>query len=220
MKKELMIVFIIFSSIISLLIILMEYFCIFRYIKLHYKSYKDISETFKLLPSAHSEKSVIVTFSSDKERINNIEPMINSILNQTVKVDHIVLIRPLFDEYKLPDFVENTTMKIPSGKDYGEFTNIVPLLLQVSQKDTIIISVKDNIVYGEDFIQTLIELSEEKPDCLLIDEDRTCMLLKPCFFKSDVINRKNKIYDEKWFLDRSKNSYIFKYNNNYKNLKL
>ena len=75
---------------------------------------------------------------------------------------------------------------------------------------------KDNVVYGQDFVFTMIEELKKNPGVVLIDKKGDVMLVKPEYFGCDVINREKEDFDNNWFLDKSKNNKIIEYNENYK----
>ena len=64
---------------------------------------------------------------------------------------------------------------------------------------TKIIIVKDDIVYGKNLIETLLDESNKYPDKAIYTED--AILVKPDFFDSKILSRnKNIKFDDKWLL--------------------
>lgn len=217
MEKRKIIILTIVSTIISLVVIILSYFGFTRYLSLHLTSSRGFIEKYSKLPTTGS-KRVIISFSTTPDKIKKIRPMINSILDQTVKVDQIAMVIPYKykgKKYDVPEYISQVANIFPSGKDYGKGTKLIPVLLREDECDTIIIALDDNVVYGQDFIYTLIEESQKNPDSIIIDKKGSAMLVKPDCFDYDVINREKEKFDNSWFLNKAKNSQTLDYCENY-----
>ena len=216
MNKSTVIIITIISTVLSVLLIIGSYYGIDRYIYLHMKSPEYFINKYSHLPKANLKNRTVISFSTTPEKINKIKPMINSILDQTVKVDAIYMVLLADKNYNTPRYITNVATVVLAGKDYGGGTKIIPILLKEKECDTIIIALNDNVVYGQDFIFTMIEESNKNPGTVLLDKKGDVMLVKPEYFGCDVINREKEDFDNNWFLDKSKNNKIIEYNENYK----
>ena len=85
---------------------------------------------------------------------------------------------------------------------------------------TIIILPKKKIIFGKDYIETLIETSQLFPDNAILDKINEVILIKPKFFDSKVVD-----YDHDYCNEEVQNWIInnllvekkeIKYNENYK----
>ena len=215
MNKKTVIIITILSTILSIIFILSSYYGIDRYLSLHMKSCENFINKYSYLPKASTNR-VVISFSTTPEKINKIKPMINSILDQTVKVDAIYMVLLADKNYNTPKYITNVATVVLAGKDYGGGTKIIPILLKEKECDTTIIAMNDNVVYGQDFVFTMIEELKKNPGVVLIDKKGDVMLVKPEYFGCDVINREKEDFDNNWFLDKSKNNKIIEYNENYK----
>lgn len=105
----------------------------------------------------------IVSFTTSPTRINKIEPMINSILNQTKKPDLIILNLPKIfhrtnEEYNIPEFVSRHVHVNIIDIDYGPATKLVPTIKYLNdekydKEDTRIIYVDDDVRYPLQMIE-------------------------------------------------------------------
>lgn len=217
MKKREIIIFTIIFSIISIVIILLSYFGIIRYLQIRNKNNSDnyIENYNKLEKHEGVKGKVIISVSTTPERIYKIRPMVNSILDQTVKVDELFLIIYQKNNYDIPPYLKNVFRIFPFSKDYGKANKIIPLLFKEKESDTTIIGLDDNVIYGKDFIQILLEERDKNPDTVLIDTKRTTILIKPEYYGCDILKRDRDNYDEKWLLDNTNNSKIINYTENY-----
>ena len=105
MKQDTILKFLVLTTLLLLIIILLSYFGIFRYFTLHFQSSEKYINEYSNLPKADDGR-VVISFTTTPDKINNILPMLNSILDQTVKVDQISLNIPYKcegKEYNIPD---------------------------------------------------------------------------------------------------------------------
>jgi len=218
MEKRTIIILTIVSTVLSLLFILFSYFGITRYLSLHCQSCDGFVEEYSNLPKASKDR-VVISFTTTPDRVEKLKPMINSILDQTVKVDQIALVIPYKykgQKYNLPKYINNVANVFPSGKDYGKGTKLIPILLREKEKDTIIVAVDDDRVYGKDFIESMITEAEKNPNTVLIDKSGAVILVKPEYYGCDVIDRKKEKFDNNWFLQKAKKNKVVDYGENYK----
>ena len=216
MKKRTIIIITIISSILSLIMIFLSYFGITRYITLKFMNTESYISNYHKLTK--TKPKTIISISTKPDRITHIKSVLNSILDQTIRVDNIFLIIPQTDidnNYKLPDNLKNAATLFPTGKDYGEgcCNSVIHMLLYEKECDSVIISLMDNIIYGKDFIETMMTKAEQNPGKTLIDSKHTSMLVKPEYYDCSIINRDKDKYNDEWFL---KNSIVVNYNENYK----
>lgn len=105
----------------------------------------------------HNSHKVIVVMTATEDNINNIEPTINSIFDQTVRVDEITLAVPYKLNEKIPEHIKNTIWVHNFIKDYGDLNAFIEPLLKSENRDDIIIVVQNNMIYGRDFIEEIID---------------------------------------------------------------
>jgi hypothetical protein len=189
--------------------IFFSYFGITRYFFCHIKSTDKFIENYSKLPKASTDNKVVISFTCKQEKLHKLKPFINSILDQTVKVDLIAMITPLEEDYNIPKYIKDITVVFPSGMDCGQGTKLIPMLLREKEKGTIIISLDENKIYGQDFIYTMIEESKKYPDSVLVDTKGSTILVRSDHFDCDVIKREK--VDNEWFLKKAKNNKIVDY---------
>jgi hypothetical protein len=209
MRKRTLIIITIIFTIISLIMIFSSYFGITRYFFCHIKSTDKFIENYSKLPKASTDNKVVISFTCKQEKLHKLKPFINSILDQTVKVDLIAMITPLEEDYNIPKYIKDITVVFPSGMDCGQGTKLIPMLLREKEKGTIIISLDENKIYGQDFIYTMIEESKKYPDSVLVDTKGSTILVRSDHFDCDVIKREK--VDNEWFLKKAKNNKIVDY---------
>lgn len=159
MKKNTIKILTIISVIVSIIQILLSYFGIFRYISLHMYKCSSYVNNYKNIKKHqhHNSHKVIVVMTATEDNINNIEPTINSIFDQTVRVDEITLAVPYKLNEKIPEHIKNTIWVHNFIKDYGDLNAFIEPLLKSENRDDIIIVVQNNMIYGRDFIEEIID---------------------------------------------------------------
>ena len=114
MNKKTVIIITILSTILSIIFILSSYYGIDRYLSLHMKSCENFINKYSYLPKASTNR-VVISFSTTPEKINKIKPMINSILDQTVKVDAIYMVLLADKNYNTPKYITNVATVVLAG---------------------------------------------------------------------------------------------------------
>ena len=114
-------------------------------------------------------KNIIISFTTIDSRINYIEPMLKSILNQDLKADQINLyissnkgiLNNGIDFSKLPLFliklVSEKKINLINVEDIGPHTKLIYCLKENWAKDCIIITVDDDKIYPTYFIKKLYD---------------------------------------------------------------
>jgi hypothetical protein len=178
------------------------YFGLIRYLLLHNYKCQSYIENFKKLDKQN--EPIIVTLYTNNP--NKITPTINSILDQTIRVDQIKVLHPTnITDISLD--IKNVVWIQPVKKNYGELNTIIPTLLAIEEKDTSAIIIKDNIVYGKDFIEDMVKKHSENKNCIIYskkNKPELGLLVKTNFFKNEFVDSKNISLQN--FIDKYKNT--------------
>ena len=207
----------IFLILILLLFIffLVYFFNFYRYFQLKYNSnlpgYIKKYTTMKINRPKSFNSKIIVSISCKPKNVHKMESLLASLLDQTTKIDQIALNIPDSKKYQIKKICEDVVNVYNCGNDYGIENNIIPTLLREGDYGTIIICLDENVIYGKDFLERLINTSMENNNCAIIFNEG--MLVKPEFFNKDLLYA-DKISNVKKFL---KSRVInFEYYENYK----
>lgn len=176
-------------TILSIIVIIFYYFGLFRYIQLHFDGIDKYIKNYKNLDKAH-DKKVVISMTTTPEKIKKIKPVLKSLLDQTVKVNMIVLNIPKDQEFEIPSEYKDMISILKCGKDYGCANKLIPTLLREDDNNTIIIMIEDNVIYGKDFIETIVEEYKQN-NCAIINKN--AILITPEFFDVNKFNSKDKI---------------------------
>ena len=112
----------------------------------------------------------IISFTTSPTRIHKCEPMLDSLLNQTVKPDLIILNIPKVfkrtsEEYTIPPGLEDKVFINRIDKDYGPATKVIPTVHYL--KDNGFNPAETRIVYLDDDIKyppAMLEVFKEMPN--------------------------------------------------------
>ena len=88
-----------------IIVIIFYYYDIFRYIKIHFDSDYEYIKNYKKLNKFNYTDRIVISLTTTPDRIQYIKPVIKSLLDQSVKVDQIVLNIPKLcknKEYDIP----------------------------------------------------------------------------------------------------------------------
>lgn len=174
-------------SLLSIIVSLLVYFGIIRYINIYFsKNVDKYAEKYSELPIASNKKTIIVFSVENQDDLKKIFPTINSILDQTVRVNQIFMVLPCSSELEIPDNLLKVVSPIKPGKVYDDkYQDIISILEREKEKNTLIIKIFRGIIYGKEFIENIIEISESNPDSFIKDESNLFFALKPSFIKFD-----------------------------------
>lgn len=202
---------IIVLSVISIIISILSYYGITRYIKLYFiKSVDKYAEKYSSLPLASTNKRVIVVLSvENQDELKTIYPTINSLLDQTVRINQIFLVLPCKSKCNVPETLTKVVTVVQPGKTYDEtYQDIISILQREKEKDTVIIRVSKGVVYGNDFIEHILEISESATDFVIKDKANLFLLVKPNLILLDT--------DQKFISFLNNNVKDISYSENYK----
>jgi hypothetical protein len=163
-KKRTVIILTLIISFIFMIISLLSYFEITRYFKVKYKSTESYISDYKNIPKL-SDKKIVVSFSIS-DSLDNHKAFLNSIIDQTIRVDSIDV--NISNSQKDKNLVSEDYKDILTtyyiGGDYGKFNGFLPTMERETDKGTIIIWVKPDYIYPSDMIQDLVEKLESSED--------------------------------------------------------
>lgn len=197
MNKTLFILSIILG-ILSLIYLSLKCYGINRYIYLHLNSPEAYIEEYSSLDKA-SEKRIVVSMTTTEDCSDKLIPCINSLLDQTVKVDEICLNIP--DKCKIPENISNY-ISVYRNKDYKSGNKLIPTILREKSKDVLILVVESDKVYGETFIEDIINEYNKDNDSLVVytnSEDNAIegeLLVNIDIFSQTFIDMFNNSYDD------------------------
>lgn len=152
-------------SILTLLYVILAYYGYVRYIKLRTRSCESFAKEYLTLPGHKTNHKVIVSMATDVDNLDQIKTAVNSILDQTVHPTQII-ISSCKENLSLPKFIEDNHIIIVHATQpcYGEAANFISPLLREKDADAIIILVDDHGIYGNDFLETIIDASDQQPN--------------------------------------------------------
>lgn len=110
---------------------------------------------------------VVGSLTTIPSRIKTIEPILQSIANQSYKLDALYIGIPFTSasenqKYPIPDFITNYC-GIVRCQDYGPVTKLVAALLTEQDPKTVIITFDDNKIYPEGLVEKLVSKHVSNP---------------------------------------------------------
>ena len=109
----------------------------------------------------------------------------------------------------MPENLTKVVTIVKPGKTYDEtYQDIISILQREKEKDTVIIKVSNRVIYGNDFIQHLLEISESATDFVIKDKANLFLLVKPSLILLDT--------DQKFISFFNNNVKDISYDENYK----
>lgn len=207
-------------SIIYLIYLVIDYIGLIRYYQLHFYSTEHYLSSYKNKPR-YDDSRVVIAFTATEEELKNIKPFLNSILDQSYRVDDIALTIPYKNMDKVPNQYKSLLSSYGFSKDYKDSNNLIYSVLREPESDTRIILVEPNIIYGQDFVQSLLDKSKDNKNSIIYGrsdkDEKWGILIKPKFFNTKVCEYDDKSKCADWVEKCSDNNCkILGYNGNFK----
>lgn len=209
------VLFIIITSVISVVVIIASYYGYTRYLKLRFDNNTiDYAKDYMKLDRANIKKKIVVSmYASNSSSSETMRSSLNSLLDQTVKPDQIIVSTPPDSSLALDDFLtsQNIVIIYKMAYDYGEIGSLISPLLIEKDAGVIIILASERTIYGVEFIEQMVDASVKNPDCVIynrgfnakqyvnnnvrVDEEKMNdiidsdygALVKPKFFDSSIL---------------------------------
>lgn len=194
MKRRNVVILSLFSAVLTLIFTLLVYFGLTRYFSLHMFPTESYIQNYKSLDKANRDRTVVSVFVPDQRSMERVKPTINSLLDQTVRVDEISL--TTFYGQQVPSELKKVVVNYSCSKNYNDCTNLIPTLLREHEKNTKIILVFGNVVYDKEMVDKMVEESVKNPDYIISSNE--CVLVKPMFFNENVTLYDNESDLKKW----------------------
>lgn len=146
-----------------------------RFRDLHKKSLAHYIDKSRNTPRVTCADKVIVTFTTIPERIEHIDVMLKSLLDQSVLPDKIYLCIPAISRltqtaYVIPEWLSKISLLeiVQSEKDFGPITKLIPSWQRERHApDTRLIVVDDDVLYPSNLIESLVRWSDKFPQVAL-----------------------------------------------------
>lgn len=173
-------------SVIGILISIIVYIGLIRYLYLHFSNPKKHLEKYKTILKAPSNDKIVAVLPVSKGNEKKLKPVLNSLLDQTTKIDGII-VHTTSPKQEFSDYVKGITYIAKCGRDYGCAMGVIPALLREDNADTILFILQDDTVYGKDFLQTMLEEIKEKDKPI---QSNKALVVKPKYFKPETVKLK------------------------------
>lgn len=168
MPKKSTIILSVVVSILSFVVTLLSFLEIKRYMAIKKSKVKAKSYIEKYSTLSKNNGKVVISMAVDNKDVGTAMPTLVSLLDQSVKVDRIYINLLPGQRYDIPQKVKDIAITYKSGKNYGCLSCLVPTLLRELDRETLILCVKPETVYGSDFVQTMVEeiTSDDSEICI------------------------------------------------------
>lgn len=141
---------------------------VFRFLKLQYIG--------KTIPNhAKRNRNVVISLTTLPSRIEGLKYTINSLMDQTVLPDKVILNLPKLSKrekisYRIPDYIRNNPIIFVNhvDKDLGPATKLLPTLISYeTDPEKLIIVLDDDQIYPKQLVENYLVQSKKHPDAAL-----------------------------------------------------
>ena len=188
MKRNLVIISLV-VSILSFGIILLSYFGITRLMCLHLYSMDHYLKNYHKLDK--DKQRIVIAMTMYDPDVSKLKTTINSLLDQTNRVDQIALNIPSDKNINIPEKYTKVVNVFKLGGGKNDRDGLKATIKREYDADTKIIYVSASKIYGKDLVENLAEASNKHPDNIIYTgkppsslKIHDSILVKPKFYKS------------------------------------
>ena len=176
-------------SILSFVAILISYFGISRLICLRLYSIDHYLEKYHKLDK--DVQRVVISMTVFDADTSKLKPVINSLLDQTNRVDQISLNIPSNKSIDIPKEYNKVVNVFKLGKATNDSDGLKATIKREHDADTKIIYASASKIYGKDLVENLVETSNKYPGNIILAGTtpeyltiKDAILAKPDFYRS------------------------------------
>ena len=186
MGKKTLTIFSLVVSFLSLIYMVLNYYGFIRKWELSLYSVDSYLKAYSKKEKYWTEK-VIVSLNVTEKEHDLLKPCLNSILDQSVRADDIVL-----------NFLGKKLIDLPALKKFKKYKydsadNALSNTLKHERDDCIIILVNKLKIYGKDFVLDLLLENNERKTSVIYADEKNVILAKPSFFGENFV-KENNVY--------------------------
>lgn len=208
MNKKTVVIISLVLSVFSLFWVGLGLFGLDRYFTLHFGSCDDKLKNYGKVQHADKEKNkVVVAFETDSARIKNSNPFLSSILDQTKRVDEIIMFIPYADMKSIPENIKKVVNVFGYSENFQDKTCLIYSLIKEHDANTKIIVLQGDTIYGKTFIESIVDESNKRPHTVILAKNAT-LVLNDMFSPQDIDNRCNSISNMPKFIMDYRENYV------------
>lgn len=172
-------------SLLSVVFSILNYYDIIRDLELELYSNDHFLKKYKKLKKIKDTPKFVISLDTHISNLKNIKPVINSLLDQSYKVDQIIVNttnNETLDDYPtLKNIITLNNITEPKFK----LMAILPVLESEYEGDAIIIGVDDTKIYGKDFVENIYTEMSKNNQGLIVNDN--IYVIKPEFFSPESL---------------------------------
>lgn len=164
----------IWMTMFSVIISILTYYEIVRYIKMYVYSNKCMIEEYKKMSSKLGRKNVVISLDTDNYSPRHLKGVINSLYDQTYPVKRIQVnvTSDVYTQYRTDiDILRTNVFVNVIEKDYGKNNNVMPIILFEKNDNLNIICVNDKFIYSKDFVETMMKTKSEQDNVVKMKDN-------------------------------------------------
>jgi len=148
--------------------------------------------------------SINNVYSNTNDIIKNTKKTLKSLLDQTTKLDLISIVLHKSKQTDFPPDMKSTIQVFNCSKDMKQLNCIIPTINRELESTTRIITLSNDTIYGKDFIEELIGMSEKHKGSIIYNNNKDVIDLNKGvifytnFFDKDFFNTPLDTNSDDW----------------------
>lgn len=135
--------------------------------------------------------TIIASLTTIPSRIDLLKPILDSVLHQTIPIDHIEINIPYTclrtgEEYIIPEWMETMDkLQLFRTTDYGAITKIAPTLLRHRGEPIGIWTIDDDIIYPSNSLEILYKVFDPSRSTIICNKGTLISYRKKYYYSND-----------------------------------
>lgn len=208
MKRKTIIILSLISAVISLIYIVLSNYGLLRYLYIYINSIENYTKNYNKIPNMCGKNRTIISinnvYSNTNDIIKNTKNTLKSLLDQTTKLDLISIVLHKSKQTDFPPDMKSTIQVFNCSKDMKQLNCIIPTINRELESTTRIITLSNDTIYGKDFIEELIGMSEKHKGSIIYNNNKDVIDLNKGvifytnFFDKDFFNTPLDTNSDDW----------------------
>ena len=196
------------TTILSVLILFLSYYEVFRYVSMYFYNPSYYLNKYSDLEMVNNS---VITINSKESNIDKLEMTLKSILDQTLKTSEVVIYAEEGSHSdKLKQYEDyNIIVKEKPKSLYNDNVDVYDSVKKY-ESTNYIIRLRDDVVYGKDYIGIMLENAWKNPSTLI--KQKQGIVYKPDYFSTNIEDAEENDNPFKYLTVKEKN---VSYNLNY-----
>lgn len=194
MDRKTIIILSLISALVSLIYILLSNYGLLRYVYIYINSIENYTQNYNKLPNMGGKNRTIISinnvYTNKNDIIKNTKKTLKSLLDQTTKLNLISIVLHKSKQTEFPQNMKSAMQVFNCSKDMKQLNCLITSINRELESTTRIITLSNDTIYGKDFIEELLGMTEKHKNSIIYNNNKDVIdLNKGAVFYTDFFSK-------------------------------